>query len=110
MAPPPRNIHDSKKFQINAMSDSVINEKANSMNISEQDLNTLINLNANFLMTNEEIRNYIIKERDYMQKVFSVWEDSYMKNLTLTSVGIAIGHANVKRNVGEFTDLSIWIN
>ena len=27
-----------------------------------------------------------------------------------TSVGIAIGHANIKRLVGEFANLSIWIN
>jgi hypothetical protein len=28
----------------------------------------------------------------------------------LTSVGISIGHANIKRLVGEFAKLSIWIN
>jgi hypothetical protein len=27
-----------------------------------------------------------------------------------SSVGIAIGHANIKRLVGEFANLSIWIN
>lgn len=103
-------LHESNKIQINAMSEDVLREKAKNMSISEKDLNALINLNNSFLMTDDEARSYIIKERDYMEKVFTVWKNSYMKNLTLTSVGIAIGHANVKRNIGEFTDLSIWIN
>jgi len=33
-----------------------------------------------------------------------------MKKFTLTSLGIAIGHANIKRLIGEFANLSIWIN
>jgi hypothetical protein len=45
-----------------------------------------------------------------MENVFDTWSDSQMKNFTLTSVGIAIGHANIKRLVGEFANLSIWIN
>ena len=48
--------------------------------------------------------------RPYMSGVFETWSESAMKNLTLTSVGIAIGHANIKRLVGEFSNLSIWIN
>ncbi len=32
------------------------------------------------------------------------------KSFTLTSVGIAIGHANIKRPVSKFSNLSIWIN
>ena len=45
-----------------------------------------------------------------MAQVFDVWEGSFMQNLSLTSVGVAIAHANIKRHIGEFTDLSIWIN
>lgn len=42
--------------------------------------------------------------------LFETWSESAMKNFTLTSVGIAIGYANIKRLVGEFANLSIWIN
>jgi hypothetical protein len=48
--------------------------------------------------------------RPYMASVFEIWSNSSMKSFTLTSVGIAIGHANVKRLVGEFANLSLWIN
>lgn len=105
-----RCLHDSKKMQINAISEEKLKEKANYFGISEQDLNSLISLNNTVLMSNDEISFYIIRERDYMENVFKIWKESYMKNFTLTSVGIAIGHANVKRNLGEFTDLSTWIN
>ena len=61
-------------------------------------------------MSDEEVKKYIISTKSYMENVFDIWENSFIKDFTLTSVGIAIGHANVKRNIGEFTDLSIWIN
>jgi hypothetical protein len=32
-----------------------------------------------------------------------------MRAMTLTSVGIAIAHANLKRETGDNFDLSIWI-
>jgi hypothetical protein len=61
-------------------------------------------------MSADEIKKHITKERDYMETIFELWEKSSLGHFALTSVGIAIGHANVKKNVGEFTDLSIWIN
>lgn len=105
-----RCLQDNNRLQINAISEDVLRKKAKNLGINEEIVNSLISLNNSFLMTNEEIKNYIIHERSYMEKAIDFWNDSYIKNLTLTSVGIAIGHANVKRNIGEFTDLSIWIN
>jgi hypothetical protein len=62
------------------------------------------------MMGASEIKELLVRERSYMGNVFEVWQKSSMGHFQLTSVGIAIGHANVKKNVGEFTDLSIWIN
>jgi len=61
-------------------------------------------------MNGDEIREKCIEIRPYMAGLFQVWSESAMKHFTLTSVGIAIGHANIKRLVGEFSNLSIWIN
>jgi hypothetical protein len=44
------------------------------------------------------------------QQYFDTWDGSEMNQFTLTSVGIAIAHANIKRLVGEFANLSMWIN
>lgn len=57
-------------------------------------------------MNDTEIKEKCIASRSYMAGVFETWSRSAMKNFILTSVGIAIGHANIKRLVGEFTDLS----
>jgi hypothetical protein len=37
--------------------------------------------------------------------VDALWENTEMKNLTLTARGIAIGHANLRRTVGMESDL-----
>ena len=61
-------------------------------------------------MSESEIRDKVVEISPFMQNVFEVWSGSSFQGLTLTSVGIAIGHANIKRYAGEFSDLSIWIN
>ncbi|MGB3401344.1 MAG: LPO_1073/Vpar_1526 family protein [Microcoleaceae cyanobacterium] len=67
----------------------------------------LFNLNK---MSTVEMKEKCVKTRSYMKTVFDIWSDSAIQNFQLTSVGIALGHANIKRLVGEFTDLSIWIH
>ena len=103
-------LHDKNKLQVNSMSEQVLRDKARELNLSEEETNKLVGLNNSYMMNANEIRQYLSILRPYMEKIFDVWGSSYMRNLKLTSVGIAIGHANVKRQIGEFTDLSIWIN
>ena len=61
-------------------------------------------------MSQAEVRAKCVALRGYMKQVFAFWASCEMKSFTLTSVGIAIGHANMKRIAGEFSDLSQWIN
>ena len=103
-------LHDEGKLQINAISEEVLRSEAQRHGIDQQNTNKLVGLNNSTLMNDNEIRDFLVGLRPYMKNVFDVWEGSFMKNMSLTSVGIAIGHANLKRHIGEFTDLSIWIN
>ena len=102
-------LHDDSKLQMNAISEDNLRTIATSLKIEEEEVNKLLGLHKNFVMSEQEIKDFLIEFRPYMRKVFDVWEGSFMKNLSLTSVGIAIAHANIKRQIGEFTDLSIWI-
>jgi len=102
-------LHDNTKLQLNAINEDEIKEEARNLGI-EDNIDQLLELNKSCLMNSKEVEDEIVQLRPYMKTVFDVSRESFMKNLTLTSVGIAIGHANVKRNIGEFTDLSIWIN
>ena len=103
-------LHDKSKIQLNAMSEEVLRAEAQRHGINEQETNKLVGLNNSSHMNDNEIREFLVNLRPYMDKVFDIWEGSFMKNMSLSSVGIAIGHANLKRHIGEFTDLSIWIN
>ncbi len=97
-------------LQIDALNESDLRDKALQLRINEQEINKLVNLRNTVLIKDNEIRAMLIKLRPYMSKIFDVWMNSLMSHLHLTSVGIAIGHANVKRQLGKFTDLSIWIH
>ncbi len=102
--------YDSRMLQIDALNESDLRDKALQRRINEQEINKLVNLRNTVLIKDNEIRAKLIKLRPYMSKIFDVWMNSLMSQLHLTSVGTAIGHANVKRQLGKFTDLSIWVH
>ncbi|WP_217491265.1 LPO_1073/Vpar_1526 family protein, partial [Vibrio breoganii] len=56
-----------------------------------------------------EVKEMLIDAIPEMEKVFEVWAKSSFDQFELTSVGIAIAHANYRRKIGDTMDLSIWI-
>jgi hypothetical protein len=44
-----------------------------------------------------------------MAQQFELWDRTPIPNFTLTSVGIAIAHANITKRSGRDFDLSIWM-
>jgi hypothetical protein len=105
-----QSLHNPDQIQVNAMNKEVLRYEAARLGLPTADVDKLESLSAQSLMNHQEIKDYLVKAQPHMSTVIDVWEGSLMKNLSLTSVGIAIGHANVKKTLGEFTDLSIWIN
>ncbi|MDO8263522.1 MAG: hypothetical protein Q7T21_09865 [Gallionella sp.] len=103
-------LNDLTKYQVKATNKDGLNKLLDVHLIGQEDRTKIIALFDQGLMSDEEVINKCVSIRPYMEQVFSTWASSSMKNFTLTSVGIAIGHANIKRLVGEFADLSIWIN
>lgn len=96
--------------QVNALSDNNLNELLKRESVDEREseqVKKLFNMN---IMNEMEVRKYCEDIRPYCSKLFECWNDSSMKKFSLTSVGIAIGHASIKRFAGEFSDLKIWIN
>lgn len=103
-------LNDPLKLQICAINKKLLDIALEKCEILAEDrvqIHALFDLGK---MNELEIKNKCIEIRPYMSNLFEVWSESEMKSFTLTSVGIAIGHANIKRLVGEFADLSIWIN
>jgi hypothetical protein len=60
-------------------------------------------------MSDAEVKDFLLKQRPQLSELFDIWDNSPMKYMTLTSVGIAIGHANIQRKAGMKFDLTIWI-
>ena len=105
-----RCINDPDKYQIRAISHEVLEKLLVQHSVSAKNKLTVINLFKSNLMSTEEIKEKIIDIRPYMADVLAWWAASNANSFSLTSVGIAIGHANLTRHVGKFADLSSWIN
>lgn len=103
-------LNNSSKLQVNALSKNALEQKLKEYAVGFEDAHKIEELYVSSLMTDGEIRQKVTEIRPYMATVFEYWSGSDMKSFNLTSVGIAIGHANIKRVAGEFGDLSIWIN
>lgn len=102
-------LNDPNKLQLAGINEEGAKEIAKQNGVSERDINNLIMLQRRNTPSSEGIMNNIIKIRPYVGELSEIYENSYLTNLTLTSVGIAIGHAFLKKVIGAFTDLEEWI-
>lgn len=102
-------LQDASKRQINAISNEVLDRKLKEINAHEDIVNKFNSLFGQYQMELEEIKVFLEKQGDFMKSLIDIWNNSSMKNLTLTSVGITIAIANLRRKTGITADLGIWI-
>jgi hypothetical protein len=102
-------LHSPDLLQVNCLNDEVISERCKTEQWQDEECNRLKTLQNSKLMNDAEIQEYVLKLRPKMKALFETWNDSSMQHMTLTSVGIAIAHANVQRRTGQSFDLAIWI-
>jgi hypothetical protein len=103
-------LNDPTKLQVKANSKEKLEELLDMQGLSPEDKAKIFQLFDLGKMSDPEIKETLIAIRPYMAEVIEIWRNSPMQTFTLTSVGMAIGHANIKRLIGEFASLSIWIN
>jgi hypothetical protein len=102
-------MHDSSLFQFDAITEEVLKEKVTSLSLSEDQIARIKSLHTSNLMSNEEAGNFLVGLCPEINALMDIWSDSSMKNMTLTSVGVALAHANIRRKTNQDLDLSIWI-
>lgn len=102
-------LNDSTKLQVKALNNEALKGQIEAKSLSAEDGAKLHTLFDERKMTHAEIKAKIIEIRGFMTQVFEAWTGP-MQSFTLTSVGMAIGHANIKRFTGDFSKLEIWIN
>lgn len=103
-------LNDPTKLQVKANSKEKLEKYLDTQGLSSEDKAKVLQLFELGKMSEPEIKETLIAIRPYMAEVIEIWSNSPMQTFTLTSVGMAIGHANIKRLIGEFASLSIWIN
>jgi hypothetical protein len=60
------------------------------------------------LLSENEVVSEIIESLPSASSLFQLWNNSALKNLVLTSVGIAIGHANAWVRSGHIGNRIVW--
>lgn len=103
-------LNDATKFQVNANNKAQLLKSLDAQKLSSEDHAKILQLFDFGKMSEPEIKEKLIAIRPYMANVFDIWTNSPMMTFKLTSVGMAIGHANIKRLTGEFASLANWIN
>jgi hypothetical protein len=98
------------KYQINIINPVQVKIVCKADNLTDEEIEKIIAVYSSSTMDEKECRVHLIKLYPPLEKVIENWDKSAIKNMTLTSVGIAIGHANIKRkNNNTNYDLKIWI-
>ena len=108
-------LNDPTRYQVAALNKDVFESKVLSCSLGEDEKGRLLALCGEGVMPHDVVRSKLLKQAPFLDCVFASWNHSDGKNCALgqfqlTSVGMAIGHANIKRHIGEFASLAIWIN
>jgi hypothetical protein len=101
-------IRDHTRLQINALHDDVIDQATEEAGVGglADSLRQLSNVGR---MPDDEIHAELLLRTPEISEIVDIWEKSPLHNLTLTTVGIAIGHAYWRRTTKSPEPLSTWI-
>ena len=96
-------------FQIRAVSDDAVDEICKKNNFQSEINQKAKELLEMHTMSQQEVKEDILRLCPETEKLFEAWEKTNISKFTLTTVGIAIARANLKRRAGIEIDLGIWI-
>lgn len=101
--------NENGKFLIRFMNKNTLEEylKVNSSNTTIN--SNIVSLYERKIKSTSDVRKKIEDETDIGKNIFEIWGKN-LQNLSLTSVGIAIGATYFEQVVGEKIDINIWIN
>jgi hypothetical protein len=95
------SLRDPAKVQPNAINAATAREVAVANGVPEGDFVSFL---QNYQMSEDEVNQDVSGRVPEWPEFISIWDEGRFKNVELTSVGIAIGHANARRVLG-----STWI-
>ncbi len=103
-----RAARDNSRLQLAALQTQQIDGMADAAGVGDRvaDLTAVF---ARGQMQPSEVRAELLDRVSEAADLVDVWEDTPLKSLTLTSVGLAIGHGYWRRYTDGAAPLSIWI-
>ncbi len=102
-------LNDPQKLQVLILGEETlanISKKRPDVKLHEEKFKALL---SQGLIDQQSLNDKLDSLAPFMPKILEDWAASDLKSFDLSSVGMAIGHANIKRHTGEFARLSIWI-
>lgn len=102
-------FHDTAKFQLNRIDDAGLEGALTEHNLNEEQKVKLRAIWNKYTMQQNEVRDYLMTIDEKVEKIFDVWQNSMFNKMELTSVGVAVAHANYRRKTGKTLDLTNWI-
>ena len=113
--PPQQELSDDeqandKAQQVAVMDDTVLDKEMDRLKVSDEFKPKIKQVFNKGTMNAQEVKDLMVKTNPCLQKVFDAFANSRFNKFELSSVGIAIAHANYRRRTGQTLDLSIWIN
>lgn len=101
--------NDGGSFYIKFSSEQDLEDYLKEKSIGEEITDKLKQLLNNYCLSEQEIKDKLKSEFPELLDFSLIYEKARLDHLNLSSVGISIGYANIKKNDPTFTDLSIWI-
>ncbi len=102
-------LRNSSKLQVNAINLDRLDKLAHEINLSTDQLNALKGLLENNVINQESFNSELLSLSPNFGILIDAWQKTPLKSLQLTSVGIALAQANIKKTINKDLDLSIWI-
>lgn len=102
-------INDVQKLQFNALNEDTLNKKCKSVDFDDQQIKRLVDFQNSHLMNDDELQQKISSVIPDFLNFLKIWNKTSISNFTLTSVGIAIGYANIRRLTKENYNIGIWV-
>jgi hypothetical protein len=100
------SLHDASKLQPSAITFDVLKLNSAQTGLTEGDLQHVWNLFQGTIPDLKELLKPFVPD---IELLFDLWENTALNRFDLTSLGIAIGHANAKRVISFDAPLNIWI-
>ncbi|MGZ3506718.1 MAG: LPO_1073/Vpar_1526 family protein [Vulcanimicrobiaceae bacterium] len=100
---------DSHLWTIAAVANEDLAEVALALRMSDQDRAAFRSVFDSSLMTDQEVKDKLLVECPISRELFDLWSSTPLRGMSLTSVGIAIAHANIQRKTGQSYPLAEWL-